>query len=211
MLKIVCISDTHKTGYRCFLPKGDILIHSGDLGIRDEFDLNYELNYFSDLGFKHVIFIGGNHDLYLEQLYKAKIDVQTPINVHYLMNNSITVNGIKFWGSPYSPVYNKWVFMGFLPELKKIWDTIPLDTDIIITHCPPFGINDQVKGISMGCPGLRDKIKEIKPKFHIHGHIHEGHGIYCDENTTYVNASLMDGFYSLCNKPLEIDYENDLS
>ncbi|KKM26525.1 hypothetical protein LCGC14_1583840, partial [marine sediment metagenome] len=55
--------------------------------------------------------------------------------------------------------------------------------------------------------GQINKIKEIKPKFHISGHIHEGYGIYQDENTTYINAALHDDFYELVNKPVEIYYD----
>jgi Icc-related predicted phosphoesterase len=207
MKKIIVISDTHKTGYKDILPKGDILIHAGDFDIRDEFDLNYELNYFQNLDFKHIIFIGGNHDLYLEQLFKADIKPKMPKNIYYLCNDSIEIEGIKFWGSPFSPVFGNWAFMDFLPGLRKIWNTIPKDIDIVITHCPPFGINDQVKKISQGCPALRDKLKEIKPKYHICGHIHCSRGIYQDKNTIYINTSLLDDCYQMVYNPIEIEYE----
>jgi Icc-related predicted phosphoesterase len=207
MQKIVVISDLHRAEKKVPAIKGDILICTGDLGILDEYDLNWILDWFTSLNFKYAVWIGGNHDRYLEELWRAKIEPVMPNNIHYLMNNQVTVNGIKFWGSPFSPMYNQWHFMDFLPGLKKIWTTIPQDTDIVLTHCPPFGINDQVNGISQGCPALRDKIKEIKPKYHIFGHIHEGYGIYCDENTTYINASLMDGYYDMTNDPIRIKYE----
>lgn len=207
MKKIVIISDTHKRS-PMDLPKGDILIHAGDFDIRDEFELNYIINWFNSLDFENIVFIGGNHDLYLEQLFKAEIEPIVPKNIYYLCNTEITIEGIKIWGSPYSPAFSQgWAFNGFIDDLRKIWDNIPSDIDIVITHCPPFGINDQVNGISQGCPALRDRIKEIKPKYLIHGHIHEGYGVYQDENTVYINASLMDGFQSMVNKPIVIDYE----
>lgn len=208
MLKLVIISDTHKTGYNHLLSEGDILIHAGDFDIRDEFDLNYEINYFQSLDFKHIIFCGGNHDLYLEQLFKAGITPEMPKNIHYLCNSSVEIEGIKIYGSPFTPVFGNWAFMEFSEELKKIWSIIPDDTDIIMTHGQPFGINDQVRGISQGCAFLRDRIKEIKPKYYIGGHLHCARGIYQDENTTYINCSILDDFYSLVNKPIEINYEN---
>ncbi len=207
-MKLVIVSDTHKAGYNHLLPKGDILIHAGDFDIRDEFDLNYEINYFQNLDFKHIIWIAGNHDLYMEQLFKADITPTMPDNVHYLVDNSIVVDNIKFWGSPFTPQFGiGWAFNGHRQDLIKIWNTIPDNTDIIITHGQPFGINDQVRGISQGCAFLRDKIKEIKPKYYIGGHIHEGYGVYCDEKTVYINASIMDEFYDPINKPVEIEYE----
>ena len=209
-MKIICISDTHRKEFLVDLPDGDILIHAGDFDIYNgwHFDkLCYWLNEMSKK-YKHVIWIAGNHDFYFQGKFNEEIQIQLPYNVHYLMNSSVTIEGIKIWGSPFSPVFNEWAFMGYVFELKKIWNTIPEDTDIVITHCPPFGINDQVYGFSQGCPALREKIKEIKPKYHVHGHIHEGYGIYQDENTTYINASILDGFYDLTNERIVIDYED---
>ncbi len=211
MKKLVIISDTHTKEKNVILPKGDILIHAGDFDIRDPIDLDYIIKWFQSLDFKHIVWIGGNHDFYLEELFKQGISPyqRIPKNIHYLCNSSVEIEGIKIWGSPFSPFFHDWAFMGFLEDLKKIWNTIPEDTDIVITHAPPFGINDHVQpgNRSQGCPALRDKIKEIKPKYHICGHIHEGYGIYQDEHTVYINASLMDEFYNLCNKPMEIEYE----
>jgi len=208
MKKIVCISDTHRKDWSLNLPKGDILIYTGDFDITCEDNCLNAIDWFYSLNFKSVVWIGGNHDSYLEELHKIyMVRPVMPYNIYYLLNDSVEIDGIKIWGSPFSPQFNNWSFMGDLEELKEIWSTIPGDTDIIMTHCPPFGINDQVNGISQGCPALRDRIKEIKPKYHIHGHIHEGYGVYCDLNTIYVNASIMDEFYNPCHKPVEIIYE----
>ena len=212
MKKIVIISDTHTFHNKTTLPKGDILIHAGDLEIRSALELQIIIEWFESLDFKHIIWVGGNHDFYLEELYRNNIDPNMPENIHYLINTGIMIEGIKFWGSPFSSQFGRWAFMGHLEELKPIWDLIPSDTDIIITHSPPFGINDQcVNGISVGCPALRNKLKEIKPSYHICGHIHEAYGIYQDENTTYINASLLDEYYNMVNDPVVIDYENNLS
>lgn len=210
MKKLVIISDTHTFHNKAVLPKGDILIHAGDLEIRSALELQIIIEWFESLDFKHIIWIGGNHDFYLEELYKNNIEPVMPENVYYLMNTEITIEGIKFWGSPFSSQFGRWAFMGHLEELKPIWDLIPSDTDIVITHSPPFGILDQtVHGnISVGCPALRDKLKEIKPKIHICGHIHEAYGVYQDEHTTYINASLLNEYYDMVNKPVEIEYEN---
>lgn len=210
MKKIVIISDTHTFHNKVILPKGDILIHAGDLEIRNNLELQIVIDWFESLNFKHIIWVGGNHDFYLEHLHNHHIAPVFPENIHYLCNTSIEIEGIKFWGSPFSPIFYNWAFMGNVDELREIWSTIPSDTDIVITHCPAFGINDQIKDgfISVGCPALRDKLKEIKPKYHICGHIHPGYGIYQDEYTTYINGALLDDFYDMVNKPIEIEYEN---
>ena len=209
MTKLVIIADTHTFHDKAVLPKGDILIHAGDLEIRNNLELQIIIEWFESLDFKHIIWVGGNHDFYLEQLFNSSIEPIMPENVHYLMNTEITIEGIKFWGSPFSTVFGRWAFMNHLPELKEIWNTIPSDTDIVITHSPPFGILDQcINGVSVGCPALRDKLKSIKPKYHICGHIHEAHGIYQDEYTTYINASVLNEYYKMVNDPVVIEYEN---
>ena len=72
-----------------------------------------------------------------------------------------------------------------------------MNTDILITHGPPYDIGDlTVCGVKAGCPDLRKIILEkIKPKYHIFGHIHEGRGKYVVENTTFINASSLNYKY----------------
>ena len=207
MNKLVIISDTHTFHDNVELPKGDILIHAGDLEIRSALELQIIIEWFESLDYKHIIWVGGNHDFYLEELYRNNITPVMPDNIHYLINTGITIEGIKFWGSPFSSIFGRWAFMDGIRVLEEIWNTIPSDTDIVITHSPPFGINDQVVPAfrSVGCPALRDKLKSIKPKYHICGHIHEAYGVYQDEHTTYINASVLDEYYAMVNNPVEIE------
>lgn len=209
MQKIVVISDTHTFHKKVVLPEGDILIFAGDAEIRNDIELMFFVNWLQTLDYKHIIWVGGNHDFYLEKLFKEEKEPTMPYNIHYLMNTEVTIEGIKFWGSPFSSQFGRWAFMGHLEDLKPIWNLIPSDTDIVITHSPAFGILDQtVHGnMSVGCPALRDKLKEIKPAYHICGHIHEAYGMYQDEHTNYINASLLNEYYDMTNKPIEIEYE----
>lgn len=210
MTRLICLSDTHRKEQLVDLPHGDIFIHAGDFDIYNEWHFDKLLFWFNLISakYKHIVWIAGNHDRYFQGKFIQEIQKELPYNVHYLMNSMVTLEGIKIWGSPYTPVFGNWAFMAFLDELKGIWKSIPEDTDIIVTHGQPFGINDQVRGISQGCPGLRDRIKKIKPKYYIGGHIHEHGGkIYQDKNTVYINASVLDEFYDPSNKPVVINYE----
>jgi hypothetical protein len=59
----------------------------------------------------------------------------------YLENDGITIDGVSFWGSPYTPEFMNWAFM--YPRSgagKRIWDLIPSPLDVLITHGPPRGI-----------------------------------------------------------------------
>ena len=206
-MRITCISDLHSK--IPILKKGDMLIIAGDIGIMNESNLLFFIDWLCHLNYKYIVWTAGNHDRYMEELYKKGVKLKMPKNIHYLLNSSVEIEGIKIWGSPFTTYYNGWSFMEFLPELKKRWAKIPDDTDIIVTHGQPFGINDVVGCISQGCPALRDRIKIIRPKIYIGGHLHEnGAKIYQDEHTTYINCSLMNEFYDLVNEPVVINYEN---
>jgi len=59
-------------------------------------------------------------------------------------------------------------------------------------------------GLHVGCPLLRRKVEEIEPRLHFFGHIHETYGVHVENNTTFVNASVMDLRYRMVNKPVTI-------
>jgi Icc-related predicted phosphoesterase len=71
--------------------------------------------------------------------------------------------------------------MGFtyLPkDGEAVWSNLPQDVDILVTLCPSFGIMDQSvhSKLNTGCKGLLQAVVKMRPKLHIFGHIHEGHG-----------------------------------
>ncbi|CAF3975218.1 unnamed protein product [Rotaria sordida] len=89
------------------------------------------------------------------------------------------VTGLKFYGSPYQAEYNNGAFN--LPinsiEIKEAWSQIPKDVDILITHGPPTNILDEnTRGIHVGCAQLLARIITNKPRLHVFGHIHEAYG-----------------------------------
>jgi Icc-related predicted phosphoesterase len=107
--------------------------------------------------------------------------------------DSVTINGFKIWGTPYVPRYGDWAFMKPRSEMmKKVWDFMPNDTDILVTHTPPQGVLDatssyiynpeaniRVKTLeNVGCKSLAKKVFQIEPKIHCFGHIHGSKDIY---------------------------------
>jgi Icc-related predicted phosphoesterase len=117
---------------------------------------------------------------------------------------------VNIYGSPWQPEFYNWAFN--LPrkgnQLKEKWDNIPTDTDILITHGPAYEYVDKVVGQyeNLGCELLTERIKEIKPKIHVCGHIHTGYGYTFDGDTHYINASVLNEQYAYSNKPLTIDW-----
>jgi predicted phosphodiesterase len=215
------------------LPKGDVLIHAGDISNRGgEKDVTEFIHWFQNIeGFDTKIFISGNHDHCFEQVnkphHKRDYDwlrnLMSPENldqsdVVYLEDSELTIEypefsrPIKFYGSPWQPEFYNWAFN--LPrlgtELQEKWNMIPENTDILITHGPPNGYGDLVNNwrqpnTHVGCECLINRIGEINPLVNVFGHIHEGYGVYDNGKTTFVNASICTPNYNPTNKPIVID------
>ena len=208
-MKIVFISDTHGLHEQLEILEGDMIIHGGDIsnrGRREE--VEDFIDWFQELNFTHKIFIAGNHDLYLERVSEYELEEIIPEDVIYLNDSGITINGINIWGSPVQPWFYDWAFNRERgEEIKKHWDLIPHNTDILITHGPPHGILDKTaSGQKVGCEELRERLEIVKPKIHVFGHIHEAYGSKDISNTKFINASVLDIAYKLVNAPVEINY-----
>ncbi len=185
-MRIVAISDTHGQHRRISIPDGDILVVAGDWTYGEQIS---SLNvFFRGLPHKHKVLIAGNHDFILERHPEAAGELKDCL---YLMDSSVTVMGLKFYGSPWQPRFFDWAFNLDRPELKTVWAKIPSDTDILITHGPPYGILDvNNERHHCGCHELAERLKTVRPKLHIFGHIHEGYGWKEVNGTLYVNASI---------------------
>ena len=226
-MKIVAISDTHglHSQMEHMLPKGDLLIHAGDLtNVGHKHEVEDILGWFNKVSSKYtygVVFIAGNHDRSFDPKFNLDSQTEKPDwleeklaflydNVYYLENNSVNINGVNIWGSPITPWFHgdRWAFNRRRgDEIKEVWDTIPNNTDIIVTHGPVYGKLDftEYDKLYVGCFELEKRIYSVKPKLHIGGHIHEGYGMTYDENTTYINASTCNIHYEPVNTPIEFD------
>lgn len=208
-MKVVAISDTHLRHEDINLPDGDLLIHAGDIsskGSKDEI-IDF-LSWFANQAHQHKIFIAGNHDFMFERRGR-EIGEYIPDNIIYLQNSGTEINGIKFWGSPVQPEFYDWAFnVERGAKIKRYWDLIPVDTDVLITHGPPFGILDSsIRRKSQGCEELLIAVEKINPKYHIFGHIHEGYGTYTNGITNFINASVLNEKYLYTNDPIVFDID----
>jgi len=216
-MKITLISDTHNKHKFVTndLPGGDLLIHAGDLSSMGyEHEIREFCKWFNNIdNYTHKVFIAGNHDWGFQnnlEIVKEILDFYE--NITYLQDNSTLLGEdmVSVYGSPWQPEFYNWAFN--LPrqgvELKEKWDNIPNNTDILITHGPAYGYVDKVIGRTenLGCELLTERIKELKPKIHVCGHIHTGYGYTFDGDTHYINASVLNESYVYYNKPLTIEW-----
>ena len=201
-MRLVLISDTHGLHNRISgLPEGDVLVHAGDFmnsgfDVEDIFSFN---TWLGEQNFPHCVVCAGNHDRYFQMAPEMARPLLT--NAIYLENSGITIDGVSFWGSPYTPEFLSWAFM--YPRgsaANRYWDQIPHGLDVLITHGPPFGILDQTAPGEphLGCEELLKAVEEKKPRVHLFGHIHGGAGLFENEATRFVNAAYLNERY----KPL---------
>jgi predicted phosphohydrolase len=211
MISITCISDLH--GFQPELMGGDLLIIAGDLTAYDDFDEYEEFMFWlSELPYQCKIVIAGNHDNLIEQ-GKVKIALDPFVeNIHYLCDSGTEFEKLKIWGSPYTPRFsgqNK-ACMAFSVQsefqLRDHFDLIPSDTDILVTHSPPFGILDECNNGRAGSEMLRQAITRVKPHLTCFGHIHEQGGKSIMINSSiFINASIVNEYYQNVNKPIYVE------
>ena len=192
-MKILHLSDTHNC-HRLLqdLPEADVIVHSGDFCMAgsEQEALDF-MNWFCDLPYKHKIFVCGNHD---ECLYGANIE-GLDSNVHYLCNSCIEIEGIKFYGIP--------MFLSdcVTERQSRNYANIPNDTDVLITHCPAYGILDFDDNIHYGSEELLEKISTLNLKAHLFGHIHAQHGQEIIGSTIFSNGAILHADYKTSFPP----------
>lgn len=213
-MNIVCISDTHMQHTDVILPEGDMLIHAGDMLNKGNIGELIVFNeWLEDQPFKYKIVVAGNHDVCFEQdpdIIRYYLTAPT-----YLQDSLVEIEGIRIYGSPWQPEFNNWAFN--LPRgaaLRQKWQLIPDQLDILITHGPPMADGksghvpmydwSNLSQSHVGCEELNQRVKEVKPKHHIFGHIHSGYGEWNQDGIHYMNVSQCDDKYNITNKPVVI-------
>ena len=224
---MVCISDTHGLHEGPSVPPGDILLHAGDL---TRTGAPAELRGLADwLGrqpHRHKVVIAGNHDLTLDVPYywsswrrfhrraepfdasAIKAAFASDDRFTYLEDDLVEVSGLRIYGSPWQPTFYHWAFnLDRGAPIAAVWDRIPSDVDILLTHGPPLGRGDLcVSGARAGCLELLRAVQgRVRPRFHVFGHIHEGYGATTDGHTTYINASTCTVRYQARQPPFVFD------
>jgi Icc-related predicted phosphoesterase len=231
--RIVCMSDTHGQHEQVYLPAtGDVLIHAGDLTMRGEPQTLQELgDYFgmASSRFSQIIVIAGNHDVTLQpdffhrQAYSRKKPYAYEAAVTALKSSCtyledeachLDESRLVVYGSPWSPEYGVWAFTKPPAEMDKVWREIPKETDVLVTHGPPYGRGDQIRlGYRVGCPSLLPHVQtRVRPRLHVFGHIHEDAGKTCyDGQTTFVNACNVNLRYQAIHPCVVVDLPHDCS
>lgn len=209
-MRIVCVSDIHnKTRGMAPLPEGDVLIVAGDMTGSGSLPAITDFSYWlSEQYFSHKLIIAGNHDWCFWNHKERSIEILSKAGGEYMEDSAITINGIKFYGSPWQPEFCNWAFN--LPRGKQLadkWKLIPDSTNVLITHGPPEGILDTVvNGGHAGCKDLAERVSFLwNLKLHVFGHIHHSHGAMHQDGVQFVNASICTEGYEPTNAAIVVD------
>lgn len=245
MIKIGLLSDTHTYHRDIIIPEDlDLFIFAGDFSDRGEiYQVVDFLEWLRSLKCKNIVWIAGNHDLTTDKslmlnpsqgsiesllnrqkYYEVKhLIKELPPHIHYLENSSVEIEGFIIWGSPISPTFGyNWAWnVDRGEEIRKIWSKIPKDTNILVTHTPPYGIGDLIpdrykrypgEDVHVGCKDLLERIKRLyKLQLHVAGHIHHQWGIRQEavsngRNVLFANAACLNNDYKLLTKYPHILY-----
>lgn len=216
--KIVAISDVHNRWQSLKIPTCDILISTGDYSFHGEFMIVHKFHeWLNTQPAKHIISVQGNHETWVQDNFEEAKQIATKAcpRVHFMEEGLVEIDGIKIWCSAWTPYFHNWAYNAVRgEEIKKHWDMIPDDTDILAVHGPPYGILDIVWDVSLtypkervGCHDLLEAVKRIKPDLFFCGHIHGSAGEHHEDGTSFYNTSVCDEIYCPTNPVTVVEYE----
>jgi Icc-related predicted phosphoesterase len=196
-MRIVALADTHlfTDDYKPddagrVLPDGDVLLHVGDAlrggSLRE---LTRFAVFFRAQPHRIKIFVPGNHDgIFESDPESARMLLGS--DVITLIDESVTIEGVRFFGSPWTPTFFDWAFMKDPgPALALCMARIPDVVDVLASHGPPKGILDGEASHPLGSEDLLNRVRDVKPLLHVFGHIHGARGVVVDGPTTFANVT----------------------
>lgn len=215
-MRIVATSDLH--GSFVDIPLCDVLIVAGDVcPLHRSHDVITQLEWMREdfstwlkkwrKQASHIVWIAGNHDFVCQEPPFEEWAEQHLPEATYLQDKKVEIESLVFYGSPWVHNLPNWAFNCEEPEMSLYWMNIPDYTDVLITHGPPTGIGDQAQGrYHVGSSSLANRVREVSPKLHVFGHIHEGYGKNEDFlPITFANVAHNDRSYRAINPPLEFE------
>ena len=197
-MRIVIVSDTHGLHDELGTLEGDLLIHCGDFENTASIDA-----WFATQRFEQIVVVAGNHDYAAAE--SSREDLRVFYHAEYLEDTTLEYGGLKIYGSPWMTMFEDSAFYLQGNELQEKWNAIPDDTDILITHVPPYQILDTSRnGEPWGCKQLRERIEDLPLRFHCFGHVHASRGQMDWNGITFYNAANISAG-EIIHKPIVVD------
>ena len=206
-MRVVCLADLH--GYLPEVPPCDVLLVAGDICPTDDERPERQrrwlhstfARWLADVPAATVVGVAGNHDFVGETDPSALRD----LDWHYLQDETVEIDGLSVYGSPWTSRFQEWAFMLTEEELSRCWEGIPDAIDVLCVHSPPVGYGDWISGHHIGSPSLLEAIDARAPKLCVFGHVHQGYGRWQRGATELVNAAHCDMQYLPAHPPVALE------
>jgi Icc-related predicted phosphoesterase len=216
---IRAIADQH--GYLPAIEPCDLLLIAGDVCPATNHNVHFEYRWLSDpflewldvVAARHIVGIAGNHDFIFMGLRNVPPRFKPALRWSYLEESTVEIEGLTIFGTPWTPWFNNWAFNAPKDDeseafLRKKLSAVPADTDILISHGPPYGYGDLTeRGERAGSKALLETIERVQPRLCVCGHIHDGRGQWQIDRTLVANATLLDGKYELTYEPMAFELD----
>jgi Icc-related predicted phosphoesterase len=204
---ISLLSDTHLLHREVDIAPCDLLIHAGDICFmgRGERELEEFNEWLSEQPASHRVVVPGNHDTPIcadPDRWRTRFS-----NATLLINEGVTVEGLRIWGSPVTSLADVPFGIPDEAERGRLYSSIPEKIDILVTHGPPAGVLDAGEG----CAALRRTVVHLKPPLHVFGHIHPGYGTRPTSHTLFANASILDQDGAPSHSPIRLRLDREVS
>lgn len=227
-MKLLITSDTHgnlpsidsSKEYDVFCLVGDVCPNYSAHWIADaDLQMNWMLDKFvpwlRTINAKRKLITFGNHDgVGLHPEIRSIFDADTQV----LIDQSTTIDGVLFHGTPWTfcpPEYGlyRWAYgKSYESELKLYFDQIPDNTQVLLSHGPPYGILDAtlhtgpLGGINnIGSHELGKSIIRKNIPLTIFGHNHCGTGKYHTRGFNFINTA-----QKLSELDIQIDFDKNI-
>jgi hypothetical protein len=206
-MRCVCVADLH--GYLPEIPHCDVLLVAGDVcptgderpAAQRRWLQTTFASWLAAVPARSVIGVAGNHEFVGETDPEALRDLPW----HYLQDEGLELDGLRYYGSPWTATFQDWAFMLDEDELAKRWNAIPAGLDVLCVHSPPKGFGDEIGEFSIGSPSLLAAIDDRAPRLCVYGHAHDGYGRRQRGATTLINAAHCGADYLPAHPPVIFD------
>ena len=226
-MKILCVADhkdplIYSSGIKYRFGDVDIVLSAGDLA------MDY-YSFISSMLNKPILFVFGNHCLERISRFRPELagygengcpDPDVPYETYgatYIGGRVQKIKGLIITGLGGSRNYNNGInqyselgmyvkILKLIPKL--IWNRITQGrfTDILLTHTPPYGFNDENDPCHRGFKAFLWFCRVFKPQYLIHGHIHL-YDINAERENVYEKTRIINAYNHIL---LEVDTDRGL-
>lgn len=210
-MRLAATSDLH--GHLPEVPACDLLLIAGDIAPVSRHDVKFQARWLDEtfrrwleaVPARHVVGIAGNHDFVFERAPDA---VAQDLPWTYLQDEAACVEGLRLWGSPWTPWFYDWAFNAPRHDSEEAFLTeryaaVPDETDLLLVHGPPRGYGDlTARRERVGSDALLRLVDRVEPALAVFGHIHEARGSWTRGSSILANVSAVDLHYRPVAEPV---------